>query len=515
MSMSASPVRYDRWKAPAEDGRVLIWPNASDLIADTIENHRRLAGTDSAPIQNVPFSEVRRQMRRWLGHDDGQMLVATEHQTELHHPGVWAKNALIDAVASKTGGRAFHFAVDTDEPKHLVVRWPGGAEALTDDASTRPLEWSGLMAPPTPAHLKHIEDEFAQAAAKWSFQPLVPGFLASMRRLSLGGANLSATLTEALHQFDWDLGLRYDAMLVSPICFSEPYLLFVHHVLARAGEFAGDYNAALDQFRRENKIRTPGRPIANLKISADSCEVPFWLDELSTGARTRASVIRQGDRWSLRAHAGEPFEFDQAIDGWTAASHLLNWLRRNSLRLSPRALTLTAVLRLLVADQFVHGIGGGLYDQVLDALIVRHIGIEPPRFSVTTATLFFPEAVGQPRVCLPCMVQEGRRLKHGILGPKKMQLVERISALPRRSTQRSKLFYQMHDELSSAWALPQVRSWEERFRDAEARAQEEKVLFDRELFYAIQSRERLTALIDRYRQEVGPLTPSPSGRGLG
>jgi len=53
-------------------------------------------------------------MRQWLGHDDAQHLIATGHQTELHHPGVWAKNALIDAVAGKLGGRAFHFAVDTE-----------------------------------------------------------------------------------------------------------------------------------------------------------------------------------------------------------------------------------------------------------------------------------------------------------------------------------------------------------------------------------------------------------------
>jgi hypothetical protein len=117
---------------------------------------------------------------------------------------------------------------------------------------------------------------------------------------------------------------------------------------------------------------------------------------------------------------------------------------------------------------------------------------------VTTATLLFPEAVGQPRVCLPCLVQEGHRLKHGVLGQEKMRLVERIASLPRRSSERSTLFYQMHDRLTSAWAVPPVKDWNEHFRMAEERAQEERVLFDRELFYAIQPRERLTGLIDEY-----------------
>ena len=86
------------------------------------------------------------------------------------------------------------------------------------------------------------------------------------------------------------------------------------------------------------------------------------------------------------------------------SSHALGaWLRRNDLRLSPRALTLTMLLRLFVADQFVHGIGGARYDQVTDTLIARHFNLEPPRFAVTTATLYFPGAAGRTRECVACV----------------------------------------------------------------------------------------------------------------
>lgn len=500
--MEISAARYARWKAPAEDGQTLLWPEPAELLQQTRDNHRSLASADSALLQNVPLPEVRRAMRKWLGHDDDQLLVATGHQTELHHPGVWVKNAAIDSAAARLNGRAFHFAVDTDEPKHLQLRWPGGSIPLSDDPYAARAEWSGLLPPPTPAHLAEADAAFAKAAANWDFKSLVPDFLHSLRPQALSSAKLPSAITDALHQLDWDLGLRYDAMIVSPLCLSEPYLLFVHHVLSRAGEFAGDYNAALEQFRRENKIRTPGRPMPNLKCSPDSCEVPFWLDLLTDGTRSRATVSCAGGQYSLQTGEGESFRFDPAADGWDAAGRLSQWLRCNGLRLSPRALTLTCVLRLLVSDQFVHGIGGGQYDQVLDLLIARHLGVEPPRFSVTTATLFFPGAVGQPRVCLPCVLQEGHRLKHRVMGEEKMQIVGQIEALPRRSSERSALFYEMHDKLSSAWARPPVKDWEQQLRAAEARVVEERVLFDRELFYAMQPRERLTALIDRYREAL-------------
>lgn len=498
--MSLTAARYDTWKAPAEDGQFLLWPVPDALLADTLANHERLSRIDSVRLQNVALNEVRRAMRKWVGHDDARPLIATGHQSELHHPGVWAKNALISAAAAKLGGRAFHFAVDTDEPKHLLLRWPGGSVPLTDDPSLAKDAWSGRAAPPSPAHVSAVADAFARASSGWRFRPMVPEVLLILRRLSLAAGNLPSALTEALHELDWSLGLRYDAMLASPLTFSEPYLLLAHHLLARADAFVADYNAALDEYRRQNKIRDPGRPMPNLKTTADACEVPFWLDALDSGARSRAGVARRDGKWALRASEGDEFLFDANAEGWDAASRLSRWLRGHGLRLSPRALTLTAALRLLVADNFVHGIGGGQYDQVLDALIERHLGIEPPRFAVTTATLFFPDALGEPRVCLPCLVQEGHRLRHSLLGDDKMRLVRRIEAAPRKSTERAALFSELHDRLAVAWTSIEARNWDRRFRDAEARAVEQRVLFDRELFYAIQPRERLEELIEKYRK---------------
>jgi hypothetical protein len=520
----ASLNHYGNWKAPSADGELLIWPAPGDLLADTLANGNRLRSANHVLIQNVPLPEIRRRLREFVGHsDEAAPLLATGHQTELHHPGVWVKNALIDAAAARLGGSALHFAVDTDAPKHLALRWPADdrtphIEPLTDDPARGSDAWSGRLRPPSPEQLARLSERFEQAAETWGFKPLVPDFLTILRRLSAESVNLSAALAGSMHELDLQLGLRHGVMLVSPICESEAYLAFVHHVLARACDFAADYNAALDDYRRRNKIRTPGRPMPNLRCDPDICEVPFWLDDLSTGARARANVIRTGGQpWTLVAtpHIPTPhapllnsprptFTFDPAADGWKAAAALLEWLKQNNLRLSPRALTLTSVLRLLAADQFVHGIGGGQYDQVADALISRHFGLTPPRFAVTTATLYFPGAAQRSRACVPCVLQEGRRLRHGVLGAEKMKLVEAIAAAPRGSTGRSILFHEMHHKLADAAGHhPSLQRWERKLQDSERHQQAERLLFDRELFYAIQPAERLAGLIERYRTMLG------------
>ena len=280
--------------------------------------------------------------------------------------------------------------------------------------------------------------------------------------------------------------------------------MFVHHVLGRARAFAKDYNQALEEYRREKKVRTASRPMPDLNVTQSSVESPFWLDDLAKGTRERASVwVDAQGKLFLVAPRGEEMELRAERDGWEAAGELSAFLRRNNLRLSPRALTLTLFLRLLVADGFVHGIGGGRYDQVTDRLIAAHFGIEPPRFAVTTATLYFPDAVGRPRACLPCVKSDGHRLKHSLLGQRKRDLVAAIAAAPRRSLERRTLFGEMHRELGQAAAGNQrIEAWQRELIETQQKAGEEKILFDRELFFAMQSRERLQNLIREYEARL-------------
>jgi hypothetical protein len=160
-------------------------------------------------------------------------------------------------------------------------------------------------------------------------------------------------------------------------------------------------------------------------------------------------------------------------------------------------------LRLIVCDQFVHGIGGALYDEITDRVIRKRLGIDAPAFCVTTATLLFPAAVGQKRVELKPLLAAGRRMRHGALDGEKMTLVKQIEALPRRSPERSRVFYEMHTRLANEQRRPEFQAWEQKLEEARKRVVEEKDLFDRELFFAIQPEARLRELIQRYRAEFG------------
>lgn len=498
--MPSPATTYPDWKAPAEDGQTLVWPEPAQLLARTRENHARLSSVDAVTVQKVPLSELRGRQRAWIGHaDDAQPIIASGHQAELYHPGVWVKDVLANQAAARLDGQPYHFSIDTDSPKHLNVRWPGYAEPLTDDPAVMSAEWTGLLDAPTPQHIGTLNAALRHASESWNFQPLLSEFYASMRRLSLETPKLPHALTNATHELDWRLGLRHHAMVTSPLWASEPYLVFVHHLLARARQLAADYNGALADYRAQQRIRTKTRPMPDVSVFETSVETPFWLDDLATGRRTRPSVFTTDAGWILTLPSGAEFVFDESADGWDAAARLGQWLRQNEVRLAPRALLLTCFLRLVVADQFIHGIGGGRYDQATDRFIARHFGIEPPTFAVTTATLYFPGAVGRTRLCAACVVQEGHHVRHNVLGDRKRELVAAIDAAPRYSHERREAFYRMHRELATAQHdHPAIRQWEAHLRQTQRTDAEQAPLFDRELFYAVQPQDRLRRLIDRY-----------------
>jgi hypothetical protein len=280
---------------------------------------------------------------------------------------------------------------------------------------------------------------------------------------------------------------------------NEPYLSFVHHLLSSADSFATIYNTALAEYREAHDIDNPGRPMPDLAISENSCEVPFWLDDLGSNSRKRATVHGRSGQWRLEVE-GDAFNISTDSDISAAAGRLQQFLKQHNLRISPRALTLTMFLRLLVVDQFVHGIGGGRYEQVNDRVIQRFFGIDPPAFCVTTATLYFPAAVGRKRACVPCIAHEGHRLRHAIMGPEKMEMVREIEGLPRRSPQRQQIFSKMHGRLAETVQIhPSIGEWQQRMNLAIRQSASEQGMFDRELFYAIQPKDRLEGLISRYQ----------------
>src|SRR5208337_79211 len=101
----------------------------------------------------------------------------------------------------------------------------------------------------------------------------------------------------------------------------------------------------------------------------------------------------------------------------------------------------------------------------------------------------------------------GHRLLHAVMGSGKTQMVDQVQVLPRRSTQRQQIFSQMHSRRAEVVRIhPSIRTWQQRMNDAIRQSADDRAMFDRELFYAIQPKERLEGLIEKYGEAFAEAT---------
>ena len=410
------------FEIPQRSGEVFCVPSAREFVATAGRNAELLAAA-TLTLDGMPLREVRRQSRRHafdaasayarqIGIDApppaaDALLLATGHQPFFFHPGIWIKHLLVERLAG-TEVAAISVPVDNDAAEEIGVDVPhldGGPSAslgtglrmvreiMVQVPSDVPYE---AQSPPSPqawqeflrrvdAHLRTLP----AADVRDAFDKF------ARRNAALGGASdIGTFMTMARRRYEG--ASRYLELPVSQLAQGPTFQRFVVHILRHAERFAQCYNRHLVAYRERYNVRTAAQPFPNLEIDGPRVELPFWI--LQEGRRQPLYAERIPHGWRLWASgtAVGTVRDDDAVDDVTA------------LPIRPRALTLTAFTRLCLADLFVHGVGGGRYDRVTDAVIREFFGLEPPAYAVVTATLHLPLAEYD-------VVEERRRLQRQLL----------------------------------------------------------------------------------------------------
>lgn len=253
-------------------------------------------------------------------------IILSGHQAELWHPGILAKHLAAEAVAARVGGATAWLVVDHDVPHETVLRLPArdaegrlvrkklpllseldAARATGWIAPIVAPEWSAADAalPTLVARVRAIRDaiEAGKGERSWAGQVTT----AARQLLPTGLPRLRPIFATRLQQTD----------------------LFQAAVRA----MAADANGAITSYNDAAR----GAPDAELRpLDVAKGELPLWrIDARGTRRRVLAAELGGGS--------------GIAFDG-----------------LLPRALLMTALLRLGGCDLFVHGAGGFVYDRAME-----------------------------------------------------------------------------------------------------------------------------------------------------
>ena len=353
--MSSSP----RVRAPGRHGEVVALPDFDAVPASIAENRRRLNVAHVA-VDGVPLDRFRSLARQEVlalcesddsgaSHNSDGPLLLSGHQPELFHPGVWVKNFALHGLARAVNGIPINLIVDTDTLKLTSLRVPVFRDNEPKSVHVESIPFDVLSDETTyedlrirnPELFRSLPARVAEVTRNWGYEPLVQSVWREQRTLAGAFVSMRRDCERA-----W--GCRNRELRVSRLSRTDAFGRFAQHILGDLPRFRDVYNAAVRRYRRENGIRSQSHPAPDLGPD----EAPFWVH--GNGPRRRAT-------------------------------------RDSNVRtLCPRALTLTLFVRLCLGDYFIHGIGGGKYDEVTDRIVRDYFGLEPPAFQVLSATVLLP-----------------------------------------------------------------------------------------------------------------------------
>ncbi|MCO8122234.1 hypothetical protein NHH03_10830 [Stieleria sp. TO1_6] len=411
-----APPAFQDYRAPRLHGECLIEPAlgaAEQLIAQNVgraSNYGAEIASLRAPARQQLLRDARRYTSAYRDVDftpaTGQPIVMAGHQPTLFHPGVWFKNFALDRIGSITNSIAINLVVDSDVAGPSSVRVPHrlsdgeqmDAEQIDGELGFRavPYDSRGAGVPYEQAliHDRELFDSFDRSVrnqiAGLIDNPMVGPLWQHAREAIQRCGYAGCALAQARHRLEADLGLQTLEIPQSVVCRGEAFASFAMMILRDLPRFHECYNGSAELFRRAHGIRSTAHPVPNLARDGDWYEAPFWV--YGNQSPQRQSVwVRISDAGSVMeiSDRGQRHRKLSAVDS-PSAGDAFGALASPEFKLRSRALVTTMYARLVLSDLFLHGIGGGKYDQLGDLISRSFFAVDPPDFMVMSATVLLP-----------------------------------------------------------------------------------------------------------------------------
>jgi hypothetical protein len=465
------------------------------------------AGVESITLEPAPSAwrlrahspdAAAQRFRDQLGLPRGP-IVMSGHQAGLWHCGIAAKWFALEAMAQRAGAQPVWLVVDTDDNEPTVLSYParrvgdgeGGPEGEGGRLERR--QWQAapgaLVRPGTPTGSREAIDP---APAPES------GRTVEVLELARAGLQRAAAALRA-HRGAGSLAEQF-ALAAADVVGqaagggSEAARLVFASAIGRTELFADIVRRMVDD------------PVACVRAYNDAAAA-------RPEAQLRALELdERGGRIELPLWRIEPGSPRQAV---YAADLKGNGGSEGSL--APRALLLTGLMRLAGCELFIHGTGGGVYDQVTGAWLGAWLGasggLELAPSVVASATWLLPLSDEPPpapgELARAQWARHAARHNPSLVGDRaaaarKRELVGAIAEAEPGDVRRASLYREMHELLEQVRGrrAGDIARLEARAADLRQRLRDGDILLDRTWSIALFPPERLRELRSRIHEAL-------------
>lgn len=327
------------------------------------------------------------------GDPESLPIVMTGHQPVIFHGGLTFK---YHCTLRAAGGNAIGVAVaiDVDEGDPGAFQYPqsdpeaelsGSRQLRLGSASFA--ESASLYGSVQLLPVDQLEERVRLITADLTLTT-EPSVRKNFRQASndyclLAKAGVAAGEANSIVRWSRGIGNGLLELPLSAVCCFPEVVELTAGILDHSEAFSQAYNRSLQDYRHAHGIRNQANPFPDLQTGPDETELPFWVVHTDTHSR-HPLLVRRVEGVSTLFSGGKVVGTLLSGD----RGKVLNDLLLQKKMLIPRGALITAFLRLLFADLFVHGTGGGHYDQFTTTLIQSWWNVEPPPFVVASASQF-------------------------------------------------------------------------------------------------------------------------------
>ncbi len=428
--MSDSRIQYRKLRAPQKHGGFLVEPPLSESTQLVRTNQELIAKSADLIIAGRPLHELRHSARKELiqlalefsgdrlsepAQVDADLIFLSGHQPKLFHPGVWFKNVLLHQLAQRHQAIAINLIIDNDLCGLPSIAVPTGSldsPQITQfefdtEQSNLPFEEVDVQ---SPERFDSFSERVLESALTANRDPLLTQYWDYVRQSPQ--SNVGLKLAYARHSLECQHGIQNLELPLSTICQTSEFLLFCLHLMKNAGLLRETYNQSLASYRQVHKIRSQSHPVPALTQMESAIELPLWFWTSDAPSRQSLFCKPLENEIELLDGSGVSLGKINLTAGNDEAVNQLQVLCQRGLKIRPRALTTTMYCRLVLGDLFLHGIGGGKYDQLTDDIAEQFLGVSLPRIQIATSTIkLFDEQIVNPQQELDEVNQDLRALE--------------------------------------------------------------------------------------------------------
>jgi hypothetical protein len=396
---------YLQYRAPSEHGNATISPPLRESNRLLVEN--RLTLSEQTSFQSLRDSARSHLIKTAIGFTrqyrdidtvsdaSSPPIIMSGHQPTLFHPGVWFKNFALSKIAKNNDAIPINLVIDNDVAIGSTIRVP------LFDASNNQVSYQSIDFDQAGGGVPYEQLSLADPSRFDSFpsrvseciRPLVATPCVNKLWMHASFArqrseNIGTIFAEARHSLETQCDLETLEVPLSKLCETAAFAEFALIILDELHYFHRCYNASVQDYRLAHKIRSASHPVPNLRTSEDWLEAPFWIYGNDDPKRRPAWVKRSGAKLSI-SDGGSRERSMTLTDPCKSAESLLA-ITDPQFKIRPRAILTTMYARTILSDLFLHGIGGGKYDQLGDRIFQSFFQINPAKFVVISATATLP-----------------------------------------------------------------------------------------------------------------------------